>query len=169
MTNEQTSLEKYTTHTLFSKGLRMGWCCLCVTGESKTEQTAKYWRKVPLTIAVPLPHSAELFNRGPEGPSPLSGAGSHYGILSPTVTITRTATATRTKLCLHQTPTNWLIKPSVTPGYIIVWRLPDSCGRKHLHRIQPLPRVKVIFRYLRPDAPVSWLTARSRVNMLHLH
>ena len=32
MTNKHTSLEKYTSHTLFSKGLRKGWCWLCVRG-----------------------------------------------------------------------------------------------------------------------------------------
>ena len=64
-------------------------------------------------------------------------------------------------------------KPSVAPGYIIVWGPSASYGRTHLHRIQPRPQVKVIFRYLRADAPVSllhrciaWLTARTRVNML---
>ena len=36
MTNEHTSLEKYTSHTLFSKGLRKGWCWLCVRGELET-------------------------------------------------------------------------------------------------------------------------------------
>ena len=48
MTNEHTSLEKYTSHTLFSKGLRKGWCWLCVRGELETEQTATYWSQVPL-------------------------------------------------------------------------------------------------------------------------
>ena len=35
--------------------------------------------------------------------------------------------------------------------------LTSTCfsGRTHLHRIQPRPQVKVILRYLRPDAPVS--------------
>ena len=58
--------------------------------------------------------------------------------------------------CPQLTPTalNWP-KPSVAPGYIIVWRPPASCGRTHLHRIQPRPQVKVIFRYLQPDTPVS--------------
>ena len=57
-------------------------------------------------IAAHLPHSAGLLNRGPEGPNPLSGAGSHYGILSSTATGTRTVTATRTELYQSQTPTN---------------------------------------------------------------
>ena len=60
--------------------------------------------------------------------------------MSPTATGTRTVTATRTELCLPRTPTNWLIKPFVTPGYILVWHPPASCGRTHLHRIQPVHR-----------------------------
>ena len=52
------------------------------------------------------------------------------------------------------TGTDWL-KPSVAPGYIIVLCLPASCGRTHRDQVQPRPQVKVIFRYLRPDAPVS--------------
>ena len=128
MTNEHTSLEKYTSHTLFSKGLRKGWCWLCVRGELETEQTTTYWPQVPLTIVALLSHSAGLLNQGPEGPSPLSGAGSHYGILSPTATGTRTVTAaaTRTELGLPRTPT--ALKPSVAPGYIIVSHPPASCG-----------------------------------------
>ena len=37
MTNKRTSLEKYTSHTLFSKALRKGWCWICVRGELETE------------------------------------------------------------------------------------------------------------------------------------
>ena len=96
------------------------------------------------TIAALLPHlgwAAQPWVA--EGPNPLSGADSHSaGNLSPT--------ATGTELEL----TDWL-KLSVAPGYIIVWHPPVSCGRTHLHRIQPRPQVKVIFRYRRPDAPVS--------------
>ena len=77
MTNEHISLEKYTSHTLFLKGLRKSWRWLCVRGELETEQTATYWPQVPLTIAALLPHSAVLLDRSPEGPSPLAGAGSH--------------------------------------------------------------------------------------------
>ena len=47
------------------------------------------------------------------------------------------------------------LKPSLAPGYIFVWRPPASCGCMHLHRIQPHLQVKVIFRYLWPDALVS--------------
>ena len=94
-------------------------------------QTATYWPHVLLTIAALLSHSgwaAELWVT--EGPSPLSDAGSHYGIFSPTGTgteLTQAACGT------------WLY----------------NCGRTHLHRIQPRPQVKVIFQYLWPDAPVS--------------
>ena len=70
MTNEHTSLEKYTSHTLFvrvAKGL-------CVRGELETEQTATYWPQVPLTIAALLSHSAGLLNQGSWGPKPSAGS-----------------------------------------------------------------------------------------------
>ena len=86
-------------------------------------------------IAALLPHSAGLLNWGPEGPSPLSGAGSHYVILSPTAIGTRTVTATRTELCLPRTPTE--LKPSVVPGYIIVWYSPASCRRRICTEFNP--------------------------------
>ena len=117
-------------------------------------------------IAALFPHSAGLLNRAPEGPSLLSGAGSPYGILSPTATGTRTVTATRTELCLPRTPPNsnrlwhpviWLFDIHLLP--VGVGSAPNSTR----------PQVKVIFRYLRPDAPVSWLTPRSKVNMLHTY
>ena len=105
-------------------------------------QTATYWPKVLLTIAALISHlgwAAQPWVT--EGYSPLSAAGSQFGILSPTDS---------------NCDWNWTdsLKPSVAPGYIIVWHPPASCGRTHLHRIQPRPQVKVIFRYLRPDAPV---------------
>ena len=132
MTNEHTSLEKYTSHTLFSKGLWKG----CVWEVSwRRRETATYWPQVPLTIAALLPHSAGLLNRGSEGPSPLSGAGSHYGILSPTGTRTRTVTATRT-------PTNWLQLTQTVCGTWLYNCLTSTCflWASQLHRIQPVHR-----------------------------
>ena len=90
-------------------------------------QTVTYWPQFILaTIAALLSRlgwAAQPWVA--EGPSPLSGAGSHSaGILSPT----------RTAL----TVSNWP-KPSVAPGYIIVWRPPAFSKRTHLHRIQPRP------------------------------
>ena len=63
-------------------------------------------------------------------------------------------------LSLRHLVSNWncnsnSLKLYVTPGYMIVWHPPASCGRTHLHRIQPCQQVKVIFRYLLPDASVS--------------
>ena len=127
----------------------------------RREQTATYRPNVLITtIAALLPHLGWAAQQWvAEGPSPLSGAGSHSaGILSPT------ATGTELKLTRTDYP-----KPSVAPGYIIVWHPPASCGRTHLHRIQPRPQVKVIFRYLRCmcylHRCISRLTAQSRVNM----
>ena len=74
------------------------------------------------------------------------------------------------------TGTDWP-KPSVAPGYIIVWHPPASCGRTHP---PPSPNSTTstgqgnipisstgctCFAYL--HRCISWLTARSRVNMLH--
>ena len=51
------------------------------------------------------------------------------------------------------TESDWLTQAVLAPGYIIVWLPLASCGRRHLHRIKPRPRVKVMFRYFRPDSP----------------
>ena len=79
--------------------------------------------------------------------SSLRGAGSLYSILS---------------------PTHWLqlTELPVAPGYIIVWHPPASCERRICTRFN-LSTVKAISWSLRPDAPVSRLTAGSKVNMFH--
>ena len=52
MTNEHTSVEKYTSHFI-RKGSESVEKGLCVRGELETELTATYWPQVLLTIAVP--------------------------------------------------------------------------------------------------------------------
>ena len=78
--------------------------------------------------------------------SPLLGAGSLYGILS---------------------PTNWLQLTELpfAPGYIIVWHPHASCERHICTQFNP-STVKAISWCLRPDASVSRLTAGLMVNML---
>ena len=144
--NERTHffIKIYPLTALYS---RKGWCWLCVRGELETGTDCYILTpQVLLTIAAVLSNSGWATQPWfTEGPGPLSGAGPHSA-----------------DNC------DWIWpKPSLAPGYIIV------CGRTHLHRIKPRPQIKVIFRYLRPDAPISllhrcisWLTARSRVNML---
>ena len=75
---------------------------------------------------------------------------------------------------------NWLtnkLNPSVAPGYIIVWHPLASCGCTHLQRIQHVHRSSgnshtFDWMHLFRCSPtylyrcISWLTARSRVNML---
>ena len=101
-------------------------------------QTATYWPKVLLAIAALL--SRPWVTEGRK-----SSVCKLILTLASCPQLTPTATGTRTDC----------IKLSVAPGYIIVLRPPASRGRTHLHRIQPRPQVKVIFGYLRPDAPVS--------------
>ena len=100
----------------------------------RRRETATYWPQVPLTIAALLPHSAGLLNRGPEGPSPLSGTGSHYGILSPTTTGTHCPELNSTCLELQMTQTvcgTWLYNCLTTTCF--PWA-------SQLHRIQPIHR-----------------------------
>ena len=88
MTNEHTSLEKYTSHTLFemvAKGL-------CVRGELETEQTATYWLSSSFVFSSTSFSFCWAAQSGVlKVHSPLLGAGSLYSILSPT----------------WLTPTNW--------------------------------------------------------------
>ena len=55
----------------------------------------------------------------------------------------------------------------MAPSYIIVWHPPASRERRNCTEFNP-SMVKVISWYLRRDAPVSWLRAGSKVNMLQL-
>ena len=144
MTNEHTSLEKYTSHTLFervSKGL-------CVRGELETEQTASYWPQVPLSLAALLSYSAGLLNRRSWGPKP--SAGSWFSL-------PRTAT---------RTPTNWLQLTESNSGTWLYNCLTSTCFSSAPNSTTS-KRLMWYLRYLRPDEPVSWLTAGSKVNMLH--
>ena len=63
MTNEYTSLEKYTSHFI-RKGCERVAQGLCVRGELETEQTATYWPLLPLSLAAHLSRSAALLSRG---------------------------------------------------------------------------------------------------------
>ena len=66
--------------------------------------------------------------------------------------------------CNKLTPTDWT---SCRTGLYHCLTLTCFLWASHLHPIQP-STVKVIPWYLRPDAPVPWLTAGSKVNMLQL-
>ena len=143
MTNEHTSLVKYTSHTLFERLVKG----LCVRGELEIEQTATYWPQVPLSLAALLSHSSDCSIGGSEGPSPLLGAGSD---------------------CLElQLELQLQLTPTMALGYIIIWHPPASCERRIYTKFNP-SMVKAISWCLRPDALVSRLTAGSKVNMFHI-
>ena len=79
-------------------------------------QSAMYWPKVLLAIEAVLSHSGWAAQPWvTEGPSPLSGAGSHSAsILSPTATATRT-------------PSNWLKLTEVISGTWLYNCLTSTC------------------------------------------
>ena len=134
MMNKHTSLEKYTSHTLFetvAKRLQNG----CVWEVS--------WRLNRLQHIDPkfLYLYQHFF---------LILLAAQPGVLP------RTAT---------RTPTNWLQLTRTVCGTGLYNCLTSTCflWASHLHRIQPVHMSRL---YLRPDAPVSRLTAESKVNML---
>ena len=140
MTNEHTSLEKYTSH-----GCERVMC----------DRWVGDWTNCNILISSSFVFSSTSFSfcwAAQSGVlrarSPLLGAGSLYSILSPTN-------------CFQ------LIGLPVAPVYIIVWLPPASCERRIGTQFNP-STVKVIPWYLRPGAPVPWLTAGPKVNMLHI-
>ena len=144
MTNEYTSLEKYTSHTLFERVAK--W--LCVRGELETEQTATYWPQVPLSLVALLSHSSGLLNQGSWGPSPL------WELVLTTASyfqLTWTACSTGLYHCLTPICLLWAshlhsIQPVHSQGYTLI---SSTRCTSYLHRC------------------ISYLTARPRVNMLH--
>ena len=130
MTNEHTSLEKYTSHTLFemvAKGL-------CVRGELETEQTATYWPPVPLSLAALLSRSAGQLSRGSWGPKSLCWV----LVLSTTsyiqlwLQLTRTLCGTGLYNCLTSTCFMWAshfhpIQPVHGQGYILMSSTGCTC------------------------------------------
>ena len=122
--------------------IRKDWCWLCVRGELETG-TDCY-----ILTQSSSDHNSTSFAFW-LGCLPVG----HWGPKA-----LRLPLALNSASCPQLTNCNWNSnwpKPSVVPGYIFVCRPPASCGRTHLHRFQPRPQVKVIFRYLWPDAPVS--------------
>ena len=154
MTNEHTSLEKYTSHTLFTKGLRKG--CKRVVCER--------WVEDGTDCNILTPSSSDYS----------STSFSFCWAAQPGVL---RAQAIRWELvltasnCNSNSNCNW---PQLTETVCGTWLyncLPSTCfpWASHAHRIQPVHRSRWHLRHPRPDAPVSWLTAQSKVNMLHIH
>ena len=145
MTNEHTSLEKYTSHTLFERVAKG----LCVRGELETEQTATYWLQIPLSLAALHSRSSGLLNRGSWGPIALCWV----LVLSTSSYLELTEQVCGTGLYNCSTSTCFLwashlhpIQPVHSQDYTLISSTGCTC---YLHRC------------------ISYLTARPRVNMLH--
>ena len=116
-------IKKYTSHTLFSKGLRKGWCWLCVRGELETgtdcniltQSSSVLWQHVFLILlswSTGVLRAQALF---------LS-----LRRLVPNCDWNSNCDC-NSNWTLPASNSNCL-KPSVTPGYVIVWHSPAFCG-----------------------------------------
>ena len=157
--NERTRFFIKKSHNLFSKG----WCFLCVWGVSwRRGQTATYWPKVPLTIAALLILAGLLNRRSLRAQSPLSAAGSHAGILSPTDSnwnwLTQAVCSTWLYNCLTFTCFLWAYTSVTITEF------------NHIHRSRWYSDIFDLMHLFRCSSAylhrcISWLTARSRVNI----
>ena len=135
MTNEHTSLEKYTSHTLFSKRLRKGWYWLCVRGELETERDCNI-----LTLSS-SDHSSTSSSfcwaaqPGSWGPKPPVWRWLSLRHLVPNCDWNSNCDF-NLNWTLPASNSNWL-KPSVAPGYIIVFHPPASRGRRNCTEFNP--------------------------------
>ena len=163
--NERTNTflyKKYTSYTLFSKGLRKG-CERVDVGyvwevSWRQRQTATYWTQVPLTIAALLSHSTGLLNRGSLRSQALC------------LELVLTPRASYLQLRLELTPSNWLkltaqavcgtwLYNCLTPtcflwAYASAPNSTTSTGQGDI----PIPSTGC-------TCFVSWVTGRSRVNI----
>ena len=133
MTSGHSSLEKYTSHTLFemvAKGL-------CVRGELETEQTATYWppnSSVFSSTSFSFCWAAQSGVLRPHTP-PL-GAGSLYSILSPTnsnFNLTEPVCGPGSYNCLTPTCYLWAsplhpIQPVHSQGYTLISSTGCNCS-----------------------------------------
>ena len=147
MTNEHTSVEKYTSHFIRK-------CCEMVV----CERWVGDWTDCNILTPSSSDYSSTPFSfcwaAQPGVLRAQPSAGSWFSL---------PRTASRTSAAWHQ-----LTQFSVAPGYIIVWHQPASCER-HICTEFNQSTVKVISWYLPPDAPVSRLTAGLKVNMLQFY
>ena len=142
MTNEHTSLEKYTSHFILERVAKG----LCVRGELETKQTATYWPQIPLSLAAPLSSYVGLLNQGSWGSSPLREL---VLITASYLQLTEPVCGTGLYNYLSSTCFFWAshlhpIQLVHSHGYTLISSTGCTC---YLHRC------------------ISYLTARPRVNM----
>ena len=133
MTSEHSSLEKYTSHTLFEMVREV----LCVKGELETEQAATYWP--PVLFFLFYQHFflvlLDCSIRCPEGPKPSAGSlFSLQHLISKQLTPTNW-TSCRTGLYYCLTPTCFLwashlrpIQPVHSQGYTLISSTGCTCS-----------------------------------------
>ena len=137
MTNEHTSLERYTSHTFFSKGLRKACerlICERWVGDWTNCNILTLSSFVLSSTSFSFCWAAQL-----ESWEPIA-----------LCWVLVLSTASYLQLTYSK-----LTELPVAPGYIIVCRQPTSCGRHICTRFNP-STVMVILWYLLLDAPVPY-------------
>ena len=151
MTKEHTSLEKYTSYSFFSKGLRKGYVGEVIWRRNRLQHIdPKFLRLWKHFFLILLGCSTE----------------SHWGPQALCVELVPIALN-----CNSNSNCNWLLLTRTVYNC-----LTSSCFLwvSHVNRIQPIHKSLIsstgwwYLWYLRLDAPDSWLTAGSRVNVLDL-
>ena len=133
MTSEHTSLEKYTSNTLFEmvgKGCKRVMCERCVGDWTKT---ATYWPPVPPSLAALLSRSAGLLNRKPWEPSSLMGLVLTASNCNNWLQTNWTSCRTGLYHCLSSTCFLWAshlhpIQPVYSQGYTLISSTGCTCS-----------------------------------------
>ena len=137
--------------------LKKGWCWLCVWGVLEMGTDSYILTQVLLTIAALLPHSgwaAQLWVTESRKPSVCK------------LILSLASCPPNDSNCNWNCNSNWL-KPSMAPGYIIVWHPPASCIEfNHVHRSRWYSNIFDQMHLFHCSSAylhrcISWLMARS--------
>ena len=104
-------------------------------GDLETEQTATYWPQILLYYSSTSSSFCWVAQPGSWGPKPNVWCWLSLRHLVPNCDWNSNCDC-NSKWTLPASNSNWL-KPSVAPGYIIVWPSPASCGRRICTELNP--------------------------------
>ena len=170
MTNEHTSLEKYTSYILFSKGLRKGWYWLCVRGELESETDCNTLTPSYSDYSSISSSFCWAAQPGSWGPKPSVWSWLSLQHLVPNCDLNSNCDYNwNWTLPASDFNCNWT-KPSVAPGYIIVWHPPASCGCRICTEFNPstgqgdiFDQMHLFLPHIYTGASLNWRLSRGSI------